>query len=98
MRRGRMSLAEVLSDAGGLNPFSSAAGKVFLMRSDQNGEPLIYQLDAREPQSLILAEQFTMQPRDVVFVSPTDITEIGRFVGQFFPLTSATQLVANTPF
>ncbi len=98
MRRGRMSLAEVLSDAGGLNPFSSAAGKVFLMRSDQNGEPLIYQLDAREPQSLILAEQFTMQPRDVVFVSPTDITEIGRFVGQFFPLTSATQSVANTPF
>ena len=98
MRRGRMSLAEVLGDAGGLNPFSSAAGKVFLMRSDQNGEPLIYQLDAREPQSLILAEQFTMQPRDVVFVSPTDITELGRFVGQFFPLTSATQAVSNTPF
>jgi len=98
MRRGRMSLSEVIADAGGLNPFSSAAGKVFLMRPDSNGEPIIYQLDASNPQSLIMAEQFTVRPRDVVFVSPTDITEFGRFIGQFFPLTSATQSVANTPF
>lgn len=98
MRRGRMTLAEVLSDAGGLNPFSAAAGKVFVMRADQNGEPLIYQLNASDASSLILAEQFTMRPRDVVFVSPTDITELGRFVGQFFPLTSGVQAVTNTPF
>ena len=98
MRRGRMSLSEVIADAGGLNPFSSAAGKVFLMRPDSNGEPIIYQLDASNPESLIMAEQFTVRPRDVVFVSPTDITEFGRFIGQFFPLTSATQSVANTPF
>jgi polysaccharide export outer membrane protein len=98
MRRGRMSLSEVIADAGGLNPFSSAAGKVFLMRADSNGEPIIYQLDASNPESLIMAEQFTVRPRDVVFVSPTDITEIGRFIGQFFPLTSATQSVTNTPF
>ena len=98
MRRGRMSLAEVISDAGGLNPFSSAAGKVYLMRADSNGEPIIYQLDASRPQSLIMAEQFVIQPRDVLYVSPTDITEFGRFIGQFFPLTSATQSVANTPF
>jgi polysaccharide export outer membrane protein len=98
MRRGRMSLSEVISDAGGLNPFSSAAGKVFLMRPDSNGEPIIYQLDASNPESLIMAEQFTVKPRDVVFVSPTDITEFGRFIGQFFPLTSATQSVVNTPF
>jgi polysaccharide export outer membrane protein len=68
------------------------------MRADSNGEPIIYQLDASRPQSLIMAEQFTIQPRDVVYVSPTDITEFGRFIGQFFPLTSATQSVANTPF
>ena len=98
MRRGRMTLAEAIADAGGLNPFSSAAGKVYLMRADQNGEPLIYQLDARDPSSLILAEQFTMRPRDVIFAAPTDITELGRVVGQIFPLTSAVQSVNNTPF
>jgi len=98
MRRGRMSLTEVISDAGGLNPFSAAPGKVYVMRADQNGEPLIYQLNASDASSLILAEQFTMRPRDVLFVSPTDITELGRFVGQFFPLTSGVQAVTNTPF
>jgi len=98
MRRGRMSLSEVLSDAGGLNPYSAAAGKVFVMRADSNGEPIIYQLNANSADSLVMAEKFTMRPRDVVFVSPTDITEFGRFIGQFFPLTSATATVQSTPF
>ena len=98
MRRGRMSLSEVLSDAGGLNPFSSAAGKVFVMRADSNGEPIIYQLNASSAESLVMADKFTIQPRDVVFVSPTDITEFGRFIGQIMPISSATQSVVNTPF
>lgn len=98
MRRGRMSLSEVLSDAGGLNPFSSAAGKVFVMRADSNGEPIIYQLNASSAESLVMADKFTIQPRDVVFVSPTDITEFGRFIGQIMPISSATQSVTNTPF
>ena len=98
MRRGRMSLSEVLADAGGLNPFSSAAGKVFVMRADSNGEPIIYQLNASSAESLVMADKFTMQPRDVVFVSPTDITEFGRFIGQLLPISSATQSVTKTPF
>jgi polysaccharide export outer membrane protein len=98
MRRGRMSLAEVLSDAGGTNPFSAASNKVYVMRADENGDPIIYHLAARDPVSLVMADQFVMHPRDVVFVSPTDLTEIGRFIGQFFPLTSAVQTVKTTPF
>jgi len=98
MRRGRMSLAEVLSDAGGTNPFSSASNKVYVMRADENGDPIIYHLAARDPVSLVMADQFVMHPRDVVFVSPTDMTEIGRFIGQFFPLTSSVQTVKATPF
>ena len=98
MRRGRMSLAEVLADAGGTNPFSSASNKVYVMRSDENGDPIIYHLAARDPVSIVMADQFEMRPRDVVFVSPTDMVEIGRFIGQFFPLTSAVQTVKTTPF
>ena len=98
MRRGRMSLAEVLSDGGGTNPFSSASNKVYVMRADENGDPIIYHLSARDPVALVMADQFAMHPRDVVFVSPTDMTEIGRFIGQFFPLTSAIQTVKVTPF
>ena len=98
MRRGKMSLSEVLADAGGTNPFSSASNRVYVMRSDENGDPIIYHLAARDPVALVMADQFVMRPRDVVFVSPTDMVEIGRFVGQFFPLTSAVQSVQATPF
>lgn len=98
MRRGRMSLTEVLSDAGGTNPFSAAANKVYVMRADEHGDPIIYHLAARDPVALVMADQFVMRPRDVVFVSPTDITELGRFIGQFFPLTSSVQAVQTTPF
>ena len=98
MRRGNMSLAEVISDAGGLNPFSAAAGQVFLIRSDSNGTPIIYQLDASNPKSFVLAELFTVRPRDILFVSPTDLTDVGRFIGQLLPLTSTAQPVVNTPF
>ena len=96
LRRGRVSLSEVIADAGGLNPFSAAASKVFVIRADQNGEPLIYQLNARDPASLIMAEKFPMRPRDIVFASPTDITEFGRFLAQFFPLTTGVATVNST--
>lgn len=98
LRRGNVSLSEVIGDAGGLNPYSAAASKVFVMRADQNGEPIIYRLNARDPSSLILTDNFMVQPRDVVFASPTDITELGRFVQQFFPLSSGVSAVNNTPF
>ena len=61
------------------------------MSADDNGDPVIYRLDGRDPASLVMAEQFAIRPRDVVYVSATDVTEIGRFINQFFPLTSVAQ-------
>ncbi len=93
MRRGKMSLTEVVSDAGGPNPFSSAANYIYVMRADENGDAIIYRLAARDPLALVMADQFTMRPRDVLFVAPTDITQLGRFVGQFFPLANSVTTV-----
>lgn len=98
MRRGGMSLTEVLSDAGGPNPFTSAANQIYLMRMSPQGKPIIYQLDAREPQALLLADKFPVQPRDLIFVNPTGPTMIGRFIGQFLPIISSTYSVSNSPF
>lgn len=98
MRRGKMSLSEVISDAGGPNPFSSEANKIYVMRADVNGDPVIYRLVARDPAALVMADKFTVRPRDVVFATPTDLTEFGRFIAQFFPFTSAVQTVKATPF
>ena len=100
MHRGRVSLTEILMDAGGPNPFSSAANYIFVMRSDENGDPIIYRLAARDPLALLMADKFEMHKRDVLFVSPTDLTEFGRIIAQLFPLTNSVQTVnsINTTF
>jgi polysaccharide export outer membrane protein len=106
MRRGRMSLTEVLADAGGINPFTGASTQVYVLRTNPNIEsptqaasnPLVYRLDARNPDSLVLADQFPMQARDVVFVNPTGPAVIGRFIGQFLPFYSHAVTVSDNPF
>ena len=107
MRRGEMTLTEVLADAGGVNPFSSASSEVYIMRANPDIEsptqaarnPVVYKLDASEPQALVLADAFPMRPRDVVFVNPTVPTVIGRFIGQFLPILNPAITVSdNSPF
>lgn len=89
MRRGKMSLTEVLMDAGGINQSTSAPSRIYVLRADQDGSPLIYQLHAGQPEGFVLGDRFVMKPRDFVFVNPTDIAIIGRTIGQLFPFMSA---------
>lgn len=106
MRRGRMSLTEVISDAGGVNPFSAAGNQIYILRANPNiasptqaaRDLIVYQFEGRDPSSLVLADQFPIKPRDVVFINPTGPTVIGRFIGQFLPLYSTTTTVSDSPF
>lgn len=98
MRRGAMTLTEVLSDAGGANPYSAAAAQIYVMRNEDKGKATVYHLDATQPQTLLMAEQFPIKPRDVIFVNPTGPTMIGRFIGQFLPLIQTVNTAASTPF
>lgn len=95
LRRGRVSLAEVLADAGGANPLSANAGEVFVMRLDGAGKPVVFQLDAREPVSLLLADRFDMQARDLVYVNPTSMTQAVRILNQYLPLLQGASSVKS---
>ena len=101
MRNGRMSLAEALSQANGLNLATSDAYGIYVIRGqerfDRNGEPyvsaVVYQLDGRRADSMILADQFALQPRDVVFASAYGLTRVNRVIAQIVPsLGFATQV------
>ena len=85
LRRGRVSLAEVVTEAGGPNPLSSNAGEVFIMRLDPSGKPLVFQLDASQPVALLLADRFEVQSRDLVYVNPTRVTQVTRILNQYLP-------------
>lgn len=89
MRRGNMTLTEVLLDAGGLNQYTSAPGRIYVLRADKDNQPIVYQLHAGQPEGLLMGERFIMKPRDFVFVNPTDLTIIGRVIGQLNPFVSA---------
>lgn len=67
MHKGRLTLAEALSDAGGLNEKEARASAVYVIRGTEF-EPEIYHLNAKSPGALILADQFKLAARDIVYV------------------------------
>ncbi|WP_338617688.1 polysaccharide biosynthesis/export family protein [Pigmentiphaga sp. CHJ604] len=93
MPRGRLSLAEVVSDSGGFNPLSSNAGQLYVIRSGPNGKPQIWHLNAAAPDALILADRFDLRPRDIVYVDPANVARFGRVVNNIIP--TATVLRAT---
>jgi polysaccharide export outer membrane protein len=85
MLRGRLTLAEALSDAtGGWDPSFANTAKIYVIRGDYQA-PSIYRLDASSPDALLLAAQFPLKPRDVVFVSTYQLARFNRVIAQIMP-------------
>ncbi len=84
MVKGRMTLADAIGDTEGFDPVTSNPAKVYVIRGSYD-RPSIYKLDAQSPDALLLATQFQLQPRDVVFVSAHDLTRWNRIITQIQP-------------
>lgn len=89
-----LSLLEVLGNAGGLAPETSDGDSVYVIRG--NPEPIagtapgtfqaqVFHLEAKRPTAYALAKEFAMQPQDVVFIGPANITRWNRFISQLLP-------------
>jgi polysaccharide export outer membrane protein len=80
------TLTEALSDAGGIDQITSNPGRIFVLRgTDTVGERLIFHIDAKSPDALILADHFQVLPRDVVYVGTAGVTRWNRVVSQLIP-------------
>ncbi|HTP25742.1 MAG TPA: polysaccharide biosynthesis/export family protein [Anaeromyxobacteraceae bacterium] len=85
MIKGRMNLAEALVDATGGWDFALAnSAKIYVIRGDYTA-PNIFRLDAESPDAILLASQFPLRPRDVVFVSTLEIARFNRAISQILP-------------
>lgn len=90
MHNGRLSLNEAIGEAGGINPLTGDARRVFIVRRNGGADEL-YQLDARDTGALAMAEAFELQPRDLVYIDATGLANWHRTLSLMIPgaLTSA---------
>ncbi len=94
-----LTLAEAINDeqVGGLSQDTSS-GALFVIRGvplelvpgadtlpTGSRPPKIYRLDAKSVDALVLADQFRLQPRDVVFASSASMVSYNRAVVQLLP-------------
>jgi len=93
MPRGRMSLAEAISDAGGFNPLTANAGQVYVLRKGPESRPQIWHLNSKSPDALVLADSFDLQPRDIVYVDPAHIARWNRVISNLLPSASLLDTV-----
>lgn len=87
---GKLTLAEVISDIGGINQNTSNAAQVYVIRQAANSDPLapsldIFHLDSTSPTSILYSDSFEMKPRDLVYVDPVGLVRINRLLGTILP-------------
>jgi len=94
---GGMSLSDAIADAGGVNLSTANVSKIYVVRgfvSDQSvadGElrtvlkPNVYKLNMSDVGGLLLANQFQLQPRDIVFAAPASLVNFNRALSQITP-------------
>lgn len=89
MHDGSITLAQALGEAGGVNPDSGNPQQVYIIRRGADGKPEIYHLDASRPAAYILAADFPLKPRDIVFVDPAPIVRWNRVISNLLPSYNA---------
>ena len=82
------SLTELISTSG-LNQITANAKKVYVIRErfDSFLELDVFQLDIREPINLVVGRKFMLQPKDIIFIPPTEIVKWNRTISLLLPQT-----------
>jgi len=84
MNKGRMTLTEGLSEAGGFDQTTADAARIFVFRGGLN-KPEIFHLDAQSPDALLLAEHFPLEPHDILYVDRAEGIRWNQIIAQIQP-------------
>lgn len=88
MRDGRLSLGQALGESGGVNMATSNPGQIYVIRKQNDGLPSVFHLDAKNPSMLAIADNFNLEPRDVVYVDPVALVRWNRIISLILPSAS----------
>lgn len=96
LMHGRLSLAQALSEAGGIMPGQADPRSIYVLRrGDADSAVEVYHLDAGNPVAMVLADRFPLQPRDMVFVDAGSLVRWNRVVSLLLPTVSALTNTAS---
>jgi polysaccharide biosynthesis/export protein len=84
-RDGRLSLAEALSQVGSINSNTADTAQMYVIRST-DGEPQVFHLDSRSPVSMLVAKEFELLPKDIVYVDGSGLVRFNRVLTLLMPL------------
>ncbi|HJV90700.1 MAG TPA: polysaccharide biosynthesis/export family protein [Holophagaceae bacterium] len=97
MIHGNLSLAQAISNAGGILGASADARSIYVIRKGAGADEVqVFHLDARNPTGMILADQFALKPRDVVYVDAGTLVRFSRVMSLILPTVSAVTSTALT--
>jgi polysaccharide export outer membrane protein len=92
MLQNGLTLTEALTTVGGLDRVSSRDSGVLIFRRGQevaDSVPTIFVLDMGRPEGMLLANEFELAPRDVVYVKATAFAKYNSVINQLLPTISA---------
>ena len=85
---GRLSLAQALSEAGGIDKASSDPRSVYVIRRGRADNTVdVFHLDAYSPVAMVMADRFALQPRDVVYVDSGTLVRWNKVLALILPST-----------
>jgi polysaccharide export outer membrane protein len=88
LRSGQLTLSDALSQAGSISPTTADAAQLYVIRG--LGEDVrVFHLDATSPVSMILANRFELQPKDIVYVDGSGLVRFSRVLSLLLPAINA---------
>lgn len=83
-----LTIADALALSGWIDPAAADPRFIYVIRGNYTS-PQIFWLDAKTPDRLLLAEHFSLQPHDVLYVSSAPATRWNRVLNQLLPTIQA---------
>ncbi|MDP3705988.1 MAG: polysaccharide biosynthesis/export family protein [Legionellaceae bacterium] len=80
----QLTIADALAISGGINLETANPTYIYVIRGDYT-KPLIFWLNAKTPDKMLIAERFSLKPKDILYVSSAPLTRWNRFLSLLIP-------------
>ena len=84
------TLLDAIVGSGGTNVLSSDTSRIYIIRGTVQ-RLTVFALNAKSPQTMMLAQHFNLRNNDIVYVAPLAITNWDRWLGQVLLFGSAVK-------